>query len=422
MKKFLQVTILSAIYTFFKMIAGFVIGKFVAVYTGPTGIAMLGQVQSLMTILTGITTAPVSTGLVRYTAENWSNGEKACAPWWSACFKVTALFTFLIIPLVILFSSKLSTLLFDDKTYIWVIVFACCILPFSIFNTLISSVLNGQQRYKQYILLGMLSVFVSTIVMSLLIFSFNLKGALVATALNSGVAGLVLICFCLNKSWFRIKYWWGETDGEKIFQIIKYTLMALTAVISMPVALLLIRKILIAKTGWESAGQWQAVWKISEIYLGVVTIALSTYFLPRLAILKNSVLIRNEINSTIFYVLFVTTCMGLGIYFLRDEIISILFTEKFRMARELFLLQLTGDVIKVAGFLYSYTLQAQGHSKIFISSELIFSLIFVIASYYLINIFGVQGANVSYLITYVMYFFFAFVFTNHFNVRNEKSR
>ncbi|HDS3482807.1 TPA: O-antigen flippase, partial [Escherichia coli] len=62
MKKFLQVTILSAIYTFIKMIAGFIIGKVVAIYTGPSGVAMLGQVQSLITIVAGTTSAPVSTG------------------------------------------------------------------------------------------------------------------------------------------------------------------------------------------------------------------------------------------------------------------------------------------------------------------------------------------------------------------------
>ncbi|EHA4924918.1 TPA: O-antigen flippase, partial [Escherichia coli] len=55
MKKFLQVTILSAIYTFIKMIAGFIIGKVVAIYTGPSGVAMLGQVQSLITIVAGTT-------------------------------------------------------------------------------------------------------------------------------------------------------------------------------------------------------------------------------------------------------------------------------------------------------------------------------------------------------------------------------
>lgn len=401
------------------MIAGFIIGKVVAIYTGPTGVAMLGQVQSLMTIVAGVTTAPVSTGLVRYTAENWQEGKEACAPWWRACFKVTVLLFLLIIPVFILCSKNLSGLLFNDKQYAWLIIFACSVLPFSVLNTLIASVLNGQQYYKQYIFLGMLSVLVSTIFMAVLVISFNLKGALIATALNSAIAGIVLILFCLNKSWFRLKYWWGETDKDKIIKIIKYTLMALVSVASMPVALLCVRNILIANTGWEDAGQWQAVWKISEVYLGVVTIALSTYFLPRLAILKSSLQIKKEVNSTILYVLFITIIMALGIYLFRDLAITILFTDEFRSARELFLFQLLGDVIKIAGFLYAYPLQAQGHTKVFICSEVLFSVLFVIASYSFVAIYGVQGANISYVITYSLYFVFAFVFTNYINLLRD---
>ncbi|QXB75432.1 O-antigen translocase [Enterobacter asburiae] len=419
MKRFFQVTILSAIYTFIKMIAGFIIGKVVAIYTGPTGVAMLGQVQSLMTIVTGVTTAPVSTGLVRYTAENWQEGKEACAPWWRACLKITLLLFLLIVPVFILFSKSLSGLLFNDNQYAWLIIFACCVLPFTVLNTLIASVLNGQQNYKQYILLGMLSVFVSTIFMAFLVISFDLKGALIATSLNSAIAGAVLILFCINKSWFRLKYWWGETDRDKVRSIFKYTLMALVSVASMPVALLCVRKVLIANTGWEDAGQWQAVWKISEVYLGVVTIALSTYFLPRLAILKSSLLIKKEVNSTILYVLSITIFMALSIYLFRDLIITILFTDEFRSARELFFFQLMGDVIKIAGFLYAYTLQAQGHTKVFITSEVLFSALFVIASSFFVVIYGVQGANISYVLTYGLYFVFAFVFTNYINVRKD---
>ena len=419
MKKFLQVTILSAIYTFIKMIVGFIIGKVVAIYTGPSGVAMLGQVQSLITIVAGTTSAPVSTGLVRYTAENWQEGQEACAPWWRACLRVTLFLFLLIIPVVIILSKNISELLFSDGQYTWLIIFACCILPFSIINTLIASVLNGQQFYKQYILVGMFSVFISTMFMILLIVAYNLKGALIATAINSAIAGLVLVLFCLNKSWFRFKYWWGKTDKDKIIKIIHYTLMALVSVISMPTALMCIRKILIAKTGWEDAGQWQAVWKISEVYLGVVTIALSTYFLPRLTIIKTSFLIKKEVNSTILYIISITSFMALSIYLFRDLVITVLFTEQFRSARELFLLQLIGDVIKIAGFLYAYPLQSQGHTKLFISSEVIFSMLFIITTYIFVVNYGVHGANISYVITYSLYFVFAFVFTNFINVRRN---
>ncbi|HDD9762742.1 TPA: O-antigen flippase, partial [Escherichia coli] len=84
MKRFFKVAILSAIFTFLKMIAGFIVGKVIAIYTGPSGIAMLGQVQSLMNISVGVATSPVGNGLVRYTAENWDGGKGKCkcAPWW----------------------------------------------------------------------------------------------------------------------------------------------------------------------------------------------------------------------------------------------------------------------------------------------------------------------------------------------------
>lgn len=417
MKKFLQVTMLTAIYTFLKMIAGFIIGKVIAVYSGPAGLAMLGQIQGFMTILTGVAASPVSTGLIKYTAENWQDGEKACKPWWSACFRVTGILFLIVIPLSIIFSEKLSSYLFETDNYSWVVIISACILPLSVLNTSISSVLNGQQKYKQFIMLGMLSVVVSTLTMIFLVIFFGINGALIAAAFNGAIAGIVLFIACIKQQWIRIKYWFARVEPYHIKGIVKYTLMALTTATSVPLSLIFIRNILISQTNWVDAGNWQAVWKISEVYLSVVTMALTTYFLPRLAILKESNLIKKEINITAPYVIGVTILMGLVIYLLRDLSISILFTEEFRPARDLFAAQLLGDILKISGFLYAYTLQAQGHGKLFIVSEVLFSLLFVISAYFLVNIYGVHGANYAYVLTYTIYFFFSFIFTNFVNVR-----
>lgn len=422
MKKIFQVTVLTAFYTFLKMIAGFIVGKIVAIYTGPAGIAMLGQLQSLITLSTGITTAPVSTGLVRYTAESWKGDAAVCAPWWRACIKISGMAMLLVIPLIIVFSRPLAIEVFENGAYAWVVVFASCLLPFTTLNTLISSVLNGQQKYKQFILLGMLSVVISTIVMILLVVFFGLNGALIAAAMNSGIAGIVLMISCLKQPWFRLKYWWGETEKQHLTSIAKYALMALATAAAMPVVMIFIRKILIAHTGWDGAGHWQAVWKISEVYLGVITIALSTYFLPRLSVLQDSILIKREVNSVMPYIAMVTLVLAGGIYLFRDLSITLLFTEEFRTARDLFAWQLIGDVIKIIGFMYAYPLQAQGHTKVFIVSELLFAALFVVLCNYFVAIYGVQGANFAYAMTYSAYTIFAFVFTNYINVRVRANR
>ncbi|WP_202304574.1 O-antigen translocase [Dryocola clanedunensis] len=417
MKQFFKVTILSGILTLIRMCLGFIVGKIVAIYTGPAGIAMLGQLQSVIGIINGIATAPVGSGIVRYTSEHHLSGFDSCAPWWRAALRISSIIYVIISLLLVINAGFLSKRIFLDEQYAWVIIIACGVIPFAVANTLIASVLNGQQLYRQYISLCMMSVVITTLILIALIVNFNLKGALLATALNSAVAGIVLISFCIKKAWFNYKYWFGPVYKTHIINILGYSFMGLVTALSMPTAILLVRKLLINEVGWNSAGQWQAVWKISEVYLGVVTIALSTYFLPKLSILKDSKLIKKEVNSTSIYIIILTSCLAAIIYFCRDLSLNLLFTSEFKGARNLFLYQLLGDVIKIAGFIYAYPLIAQGRVKVFIISEIIFSFSFVVLAYILIQQFGVQGANIAYLFNYLLYFIFAFTFTNFINVR-----
>jgi PST family polysaccharide transporter len=47
-----------------------------------------------------------------------------------------------------------------------------------------------------------------------------------------------------------------------------YIFMAITAAVMTPVALVLIRNILVAYSGWEVAGQWQAYGKFRKFIWG----------------------------------------------------------------------------------------------------------------------------------------------------------
>ncbi|HIH7005324.1 TPA: O-antigen flippase, partial [Enterobacter hormaechei] len=102
-----------------------------------------------------------------------------------------------------------------------------------------------------------------------------------------------------------------------------YILMAIASAVSMPLALIAVRKIIITNVGWDAAGQWQAVWKISEVYLSVMTMALGIYFLPQLAKLKTYAEIRREINGTVLVIIPIVIFMALFVYFMRDLAITI---------------------------------------------------------------------------------------------------
>ncbi|WP_426595924.1 O-antigen translocase [Pectobacterium brasiliense] len=415
MKKLLSVTFFSGLLTLAKMGSGFVIAKIVAIYTGPSGMAMLGQIQSIVASLNGIVNAPVGSGIVRYTAEFEKEGVEGCAPWWKASLWWLAIILSILMPIGFFFARSLSDFLLNDPNYAWIIWITVASLPVAALGTLVNSVINGYQQYRRFVILGAISTAFSCTLMITLIINFGIKGALLAAAIQSGLIGLILISSVLRQPWAKLNYWWGETDTSNKKRIGGYILMATTTALTTPIALIGVRNVLINHVGWEAAGQWQAVWKISEVYLGVITIALSTYYLPKLSTLKGVENIRNEINQSARIIIPIAIIMALGVFFFRDLAISLLFTEMFRSARELFSIQLIGDVIKITSWLYAYPMLSRGATKWFICSEVVFSFTFFLLAWILVPLYSTQGANIAYALNYACYFMFCLTFFNRYS-------
>ena len=414
-RKLLTVTLFSGLLTLLRMASGFIIAKVVAIYTGPSGIAMLGQVQSLVSALSGITAAPAGNGVVRYTAEHQAGGLEGCAPWWRAALKWIVALLAVVIPVTCIFAKPLAEWVFGDTSYFWLVVMTALALPLSAANTLIASVINGQHQYRRLVGLGMVSVIIATAVMVALVAAASLNGAMIAAVLFSSIAGLVMLVGSVRQPWFRLKHWWGATDISHLKGIGGYVAMAVTTALTVPVSLLMVRNILIAQVGWEQAGHWQAVWKISEVYLGVITMALSTYFLPKLASLEGPDAILKEIKKTAKTVIPIVVLLAITVYLLRDVAIRLLFTEAFRPARELFAVQLVGDVVKIMSWLYAFPMLSRGATKWFMGTEIAFSVIFVMLAYVFVPKYGAHGANFAYTANYCLYLLFLYKNVKYFS-------
>ena len=83
-------------------------------------------------------------------------------------------------------------------------------------------------------------------------------------------------------------------------------------------------------------------------------------------------------------------------------IFHILFTIDFLLIRDLFLLQLTGDVIRIGCWITGYVLLGRGIVKVFISVEVIFSISFFLLSCLFVNIWGLQGVPIAYVLNYLL--------------------
>lgn len=404
MKKLLTVTGFTAMLTVVRMLLSFIIAKVIAIYTGPAGMAMLGQIQSVVTSLNGLVNASTGNGIIKYTAENSSKGIEKCVPWWRASVIWAISISCIAIVIALFFATRLSEWLFDNAEFSWLIILCACSLPVVTLGTLITSIINGQQKYRLYIQVGMLSTLVTAAIMVYMVTSYGIKGALIAAALQNAVVGIVLLVITRRQPWFSLGSFLGKTDRKYIFGLAQYILMGVTTALTVPISFIFVRNTIITNSGWIDAGQWQAVWRISETYLSVLTVALSTYYLPKLSTLVSRSEMQSEIINTLKVVIpFVIFSAG-GIYFFRDIIITTLFTSEFKNARDLFFIQLCGDVVKIISWVLAYPMISNAKTKLYIFSEIFFSFTFVLLTQYFVKELGVQGANVAYLINYSLYF------------------
>ncbi|HFO7841507.1 TPA: O63 family O-antigen flippase, partial [Escherichia coli] len=153
--------------------------------------------------------------------------------------------------------------------------------------------------YKNFFLSGMISTLITSVVIIYIILSYGLIGAMVAAVIQPALIGGGVFIFSLKEKWCRLKYFIGPiTKGAKN-DILKYVAMISVSAIVGPLSIIILRTFLIEQVGWEIAGEWQSVWKISEVYLGVITLTLSTYYLPVLAKTRDYQQLVLELRRTV---------------------------------------------------------------------------------------------------------------------------
>jgi PST family polysaccharide transporter len=399
----IKTSILTAIATVIKVITSFVINKLVSIYVGPSGLALIGQFQNFTGIVTTFATGGLNNGVVKYVAEYKDKDKKEKIL--GSALLITLGSSFIVSIVVMFFSSYFSQKILQTDEYTHVFIMFSVAVIFFALNMFLMSILNGQKEIKKYITVNIVSSLLSLFFTSLLVVNLGLLGVLYALVLNQSVVFFVTLMFVIKSNWFRFENFTQGIDKPSSKKLGKFALMAATSSISLPIMLLIVRDYIGKNFGWDAAGYWQGIWYISSMYLMVVTSSLSVYYLPRLSEITDKKELKKEIISGYKIIMPIVISMAVGIYFLRELVITIAFTEKFLPMEELFLWQLIGDVIKIASWLLSYLLLAKAMTRVFIYTEIGFKLTFMTLAYFFLNSYGLVGITYAFALNYVLYFF-----------------
>ncbi len=403
----IKTSVLSAISTIIKVIAGFVSIKVVAVYVGPSGLALIGQMQNFISMMSSVASAGVNSGVVKYTAEHYED-EQIKQKIWSSALKISLV---LIIPIaigIIFLADFISMQLLNTAEYSSIfIVFAITVI-FFVLNGLLTSILNGQKEIKKLTILNIVGSLFGLAVTILLVTQYELYGALIAGIVSQSIVFFITLAFVLKSSWFKLSMFLGSMDKEYRNKLLKYSLMTITYIITSSLSQIYIRHYLGANIGWDEAGYWQAIWRISETYLMLITTTLTIYYLPKLSSIQDKVELRKELLYGYKIIMPIVIVMALGIYIFRDFIISILFSEAFSPMAQLFFYQLIGDVIKIAAWLLGFIMVAKAMTRLSIFSEIFFACSFVGFVVLFVNIYGLIGVTIAFMVNYLIYMIFLY--------------
>lgn len=398
----LNTSLLNGVAVLIKTATLFLLNKILAVYVGPAGYAAIGQFQNFIQMVTAFSGSAINTAIIKYTAEYYEDETKQRAIWKTAG-SLVFLLSLIFAVLIIIFQQHLSFYTFKTLEYQSVFVwFAVFLLLFN-FNALFLAILNGKKEILKLVIANIAGSVFALIVTSILAIQYKLYGALIGLSIYQSLAFFVTLFLCYKANWFKFSYLFGKIDSEISRKFTAFALMALVSAVCVPLSQMLIRSHLTAEFGVIYAGYWEAMIRLSGAYLMLVTTTLGVYYLPRLAELKELSDIKKEVNLGYKYIFPLALLGGLSVFLLKDWVIVILFSESFLPMRELVLWQMIGDSLKIGSWILAYLMLSKAMTKLFIATEIIFTITLVVFTYVATDILGFVGVTVAYLVNYALY-------------------
>ncbi|UHL63242.1 O-antigen translocase [Paralcaligenes sp. KSB-10] len=348
--------------TLVKIAAGLFVIKFLAWKLGPDGFGLLGQLMTLVAITGMLAGGGIGNGLIKALSQSPANTREG-GIWVSTAFTLAVLFATVIASMLIMFSPAISKG-FLGGNFATVIIFLSLSQVFIGFGVLIQAEASSRGDSSLFATINIIGTLLGSIILAGAVVLSGLHGAAYGVTVTPVLTGIVAIFFVVRKHRHLLRYCKLRFDFERMRFLLSFSSLTLMGAISVPVAQMLIRNSIGQHIGWNQAGLWQGVIKISDVYMQFVGVILINYALPRLAALAEIRQSLAELRVILSWLL-VTLLFGFFcIYVFRYWVIKLLFSQAFLPMADYFLPQMLGDLLRTTAAAISFMFISKGLVKI----------------------------------------------------------
>ena len=386
--------------------------KFVAVLLGPSGMGLMGLLNSTLSVVSTITNLGLGASAVRNIAQANGTGDIDKISFTVSLFRKLVWITGFFGLIVTLLSSYfLSDMTFGNYTYAYAFAILSCTL---LINQLAAGqrvVLQGMRKIKWLAKANIMGSSVSLICTLPLYYIFGVDGIVPALILTSFIAYIIQSVFAnkIKVTNVAISMFEAVSKGRDMLKLgITLTLSGFITVLVSYIV-----RIFISNTGGiAEVGLYNAGFSIINSYVGLVFTAMSTDYYPRLAAVNKDVKKYSEtINQQSEIAIYILTPIICVFLIFINWIIIVLYSHKFLSINGMIHWAILGIFFKALSWSMGVIIMAKGDSKYFLWNELFanaYLLLLNIGGYYL---YGLNGLGISFLVGYFFHFLQIYFFT-----------
>ena len=384
--------------TLFNTLRAFVINKLLAVFLPPAAFACVGQFMNWMSIGQATSSLAMQNGWVSLTAQNKDNVKNLHGVWRGG-FRLTTFATIFtcVAAVIFCFVAPLNKLLpgVYPRYAQAAILFALPGILATNMVAICSAVMNGLGLVKRWALIQIVASLFQMLWVAFFLYSGRLS-VLSIIATQSVVAG-IFAARVAARAGFNIK-----TFRESVLDIrgpwMSYAVMGLVPMIVAPLVLMFVRSFIGSELGWNAAGIWQGVYKISDFFASIFSAVLGVLILPRISREMTREGFRREFYPIFLRMMGFTLVFCIALYFGRSLVVSILLSGTYAPAANYMPIQLVGDLFRSGAWCFGMVLIARRETKLFLIIEVGANLLFAGATFAGIKLFEMNGPMIAYAV------------------------
>ncbi|WP_289239388.1 oligosaccharide flippase family protein [Pseudomonas sp. FEMGT703P] len=396
-------TFRTAFGQFFGLFFGAIAIKLLAVITGPAGVGLYSVLRQLQQMLSSMASIGGQNAVVQGLSSQL--GAARVSLFTSTLYMFMAMN--LLVCGVVLAGADLIAALALAGNHASVVRWLVIPITFGTLLFFLRGVLTADMQYGSVALITMLTGLGAAVAASPagLAFSHGYPDVLVL-AVSGGVAPAVVVAFIHVR---RLGYLVSLrvlapslVDRDAVRRFLSVALPSLLSLMFTLGCVLVVRARAVHLYGLEGAGQFDAAWSISAMYLALFLTSLQSYLLPELGKIEGGAALHSALSRAFHFALMLSLPLVVVLVVFKPLVINLLFSKEFMPALDVLRWVLLGDFVRVLGWIISTTLIARADMKGFVLGGALWSMFFVSLAWVLLPL-GIEWVGIAYLVSYIVY-------------------